>query len=44
MEVHPRERMKKTLHWLERAKREKGRNLKPNQNPAKGARRKTCPK
>lgn len=28
MEVHPRERMKKILHWLERKRREKGRNLK----------------
>ena len=41
MEVHPRGRMKKILHWVERERRAKGRNIKPNQNIAKGVGRKT---
>lgn len=44
IEFHPRVRMKKILHRLERERRAKGRNLKLGQNPSKGARRKTCPK
>jgi len=44
MGLHPRERMKKNLHWLERKRREKGRNLNPNQNSVKGSRREIYPK
>lgn len=44
MGLHLRERMKKNLHWLERERREKGINLKPNHNPTKGESRKICPK
>jgi len=36
--------MKKKLHWLEKERRERARNLKPNQNLAKVARRNICPK
>jgi len=44
MGLHPRARIKKKLLWLERKRREKGRNPNPNQNPVKGARRKICQK
>ena len=44
MGLHPRVRMKKTLNWMERERRENGINIKPNQNRAKGSRRKICPK
>jgi len=30
MGFHPRERMNKNFHWLERKIREKGRNINPN--------------
>ena len=39
MRFHPRVRMKKILHWMERKIREKGRNPNPTQNLVKGARR-----
>ena len=39
MGLHPRERMKKNFDWMERKRREKGRNPNPNKNPFKGARR-----
>jgi len=41
MGFHPRVRMKKNLHWLEMEISAKGRNLKPNHNPAMGATRNT---
>ena len=44
MGLHPRVRMKKNLHWMERQRREKGRNPNPNQNLVKGARRNIFPK
>ena len=44
MIFHPMTRVKKNFHFLERERREKGRNLKPNHNLAKGERRKICPK
>jgi len=44
MGLHPRARMNKNLHWMERKRRENGINLNPNQNVVKGARRKICPK
>ena len=44
MGLHPRVRMKKNLHWMERKRREKGKNINTNQNLVKGERRKTFPK
>ena len=44
MGLHPRVRMMKILHWLERKRKGKGRNLNPNYNPIKGARIRTYPK
>jgi len=44
MGLHPRAGMKKNLHWFERERREKGRNLKPNHIPVKGERRNIFPK
>lgn len=44
MGPHLRARIKKTLDWFERERRERGINLKPNQNLVKGERRKICKK
>jgi len=44
MEPHPRERMKKKFHQLERERRVEGINIKPNLNLAKGERGNTSPK
>ena len=44
MELHPRERMNKNLHWMEREIREKGIHIKPNENPVMWERRNICQK
>ena len=44
MGFHPRVRMRKIFHWLEMEGRYNGRNVNPNHNLAKGARRNIFPK
>ena len=44
MRLHPRARMKKNFHWMERKIKEKERNPNLDQNLVKGARRNICQK
>jgi len=41
MRLHPRARMRRSMPWMERKRKGKGRNPNPKNDPVKGERRKT---